>query len=768
MILPYDQYKTGSYPFPEDNINPKKKDKEWAKKMGEAIIALYLRDQTCIPYSRVKEIRELRDLANGNQDITQYQKILLDESEEDGALEGYMNISFDILSLMPKFMRVMEGMMEQSEHQVVATAVDPKSTEQKEKAKLEAAFNMQFKEFLDEIEAGLGIQKANKFMPESAEELELYSGMGGFKLSLETEMEEALDYSFYISEWKQIKMKMVRDMATFNAMCARDYTDNYTNKVKVRYVDPQNFIGQYSNSYDHRNMQWAGEIIQESVATILKQDSEIDRNELDKIARRYNGINGNPMLGDHDLTTSLDSDNSKTNDFKLDVLDFVWKSINSEYWTKRKTQYGYDILYEEDWGAIKNTEKRKTDVYDIHVAFRAKWILGTNIIYDFGLLHDIPRPNGKEVNLPYHFFKRNDKAIVMSAAPAIHQIALAHYKLQNVMAQAAPPGISIEYTALQNMKLGGNKMEPLEILKIRKQTGDLLYKATTHRGQPNIPGGYRPIQELQGGVGAQLDEFIKIFDLYINFIREVTGINQIADASNPNPEQSVGGSEMAIAATNNALRPLYTAYITTKERVAKNMCLRTQLLIKHSKKALEGYVPVLGRAGVLILKVGADVVDADYYIKYEAKPTEKRKEIIRQAAIAAMATDRDGNKGIELPDFLLIERLLENGNVKYAEAFLNYRSTKNKERQLQLQRENMLLDQKGQADALQQKHTLELEKITHETTEKIRLKKAELELENQYNEIEFGREKEKIALQSTMNAIERSAVPQKASAGQPA
>lgn len=771
MALPYyEQYTTGSYSFPEDNINPKKKDKEWAKKYGEAIISLWLKDRTCIPYNKLKEISELRDLANGNQDVLRYQKILLDESEADGALEGYMNVSFDVFSVMPKFMRVIEGMMEQTEHQVVATAVDPKSSGEKEELKLRAAFNMKFHDIVSEIEKGLGIESGAQFMPETVDELELYSGMGGFKLTRETEMEEGLDYTFYISDWKEVKRRLIRDFVTFHACCAKDYTDNFSKKVKTRYVDPVMFIGQRSKSYDYKNMVWAGEVVQMSINEIMRQDPKMDIVELQKQAKKFNGVNGNPQLNDMDLGAEFSKLTStcKWSDFMLDVLDFEFKSVNSEYWTTRKNQYGDELTYEEEWGTVKNTDKRKTNVYDIHVVYKAKWVIGTNIVFDLGLQHDIPRPGDKEVNLSYHFYSRPDKAIVQSAEPCLHQIALGHIKLQNALAMAAPSGISIEYTALQNMKLGGNKMEPLELLQMRKETGDLIYKATTHKGQPNIPGGYRPIQELTGGIGPQLDEFIKIFDLYINFIREVTGVNQIADASNPNPEQSVGGSELAIAATNNALRPIYAAYINVKERVAKNACMRMQLLIKHNKKAYEGYVPVLGRIGVQIVSVSADVVDANYYIKYEAKPTEKRKEIILQAAMNAMTPDQDGTKSIELPDFLLIERLLENGNLKYAEAFLNYRSRKNKEKQLQLQRENMLLDKQRELEGIQLKNQTEIERLRIETDEKIRYKEAELALTEKYEAIKFEREKEKIALQSTMNAIEKTAVNQTPAAGQSA
>ena len=297
---------------------------------------------------------------------------------------------------------------------------------------------------------------------------------------------------------------------------------------------------------------------------------------------------------------------------------------------------------------------------------------------------------------------------------------------------AAPPGIAIEFTSLQNMTLGAGKLQPLELLKIRQQTGNLIYKATTHKGIPNTPSGWKPIQELQGGIGSQLMEFIKVFEFNINAIRELTGINQIADASTPNPEISVGGSEIALAATNNALRPIYSGYLSLKEQTAKNISLRLQLLIKHDKEAYTGYMPVIGTVGVQVISVGADTVDADYFIKYEAKPTEKRKENIKQAAITAMSPDRDGIIGIELPDFLMIERLLESGSLKYAEAFLNYKSKKNKERQQKLQRENMNLDKQREQEAIKLKNELVQSEVKINTDEEIRLYEAKKVIDEKY------------------------------------
>ena len=759
MAVSLERYSTGGYPFPKDDINPKLKDEEWGRKWCEAMYSRWKRGMTAIPHSQVKEFQSLRDLAAGKQNILQYQAILLDESEENGDMKGYMNINWDVFSVMPKYLRVVEGMMEQTDHQVVATAVDPSSTEEKEAAKLDMQYRMKFKEALKYIDQAMGVDRAGEYVPETMEELNLYDGAGGFKLAKETEIEQGLDYTFYISSWKEIKKKIIRDLCVINCAGTKDLTDSYAKKVKTRYVDPEVFIGQYSRHWDHKNMEYGGEIIQVLISDLRKLNIPgVTEEELLLLAREYNGMRGNISVDN--LSFDSESKTANYDSFLVDVLDAEWMSVDSEYKTTRKTQYDTKMIYNEEWGKVYDTEKKKTEKFDIKKVYKCRWIIGSDHVYDFGLQYDVPRPGKKEVELSYHLYRLPFRSLVSLSESHLHQMCLAFYKLQNAIAMASPPGIAIEFTALQNMKLGANKLEPLELLKIRRQTGDLIYKATTHRGVPNTPGAWKPIQELQGGIGNQLNEFLAIFEFNTNAIRELTGINQIADASAPNPEISVGGSEMALAATNNALRPIYSAYINLKEQTAKNISLRMQLLIKHDKRAYTGYMPVIGTIGVQVISVGADTVDANYFIKYEAKPTEKRKEVVRQAAIAAMSPDRDGIIGIELPDFLMIERLLESGSLKYAEAYLNYKSKKNKERQLNLQRENMTLDKQREAEGNKQKSDLKLAEEKNKTDEEIRLYEAKKAIDEKYAKEEHQRELEKIGMQGTNKVIEQAAKEQ--------
>ena len=752
MPLSIAKYVSSGYPFPLDDIDPKDKDKEWGKKWCEAMYAAWKQGGTAIPYDRIEEFQLLRDLADGRQDVLQYQKILLDETDEKGAQTGYMNINWDIPSVMPKFLRVVEGMLEQTDHQVVATAVDPTSTDDKEAAKLDMQYRMKFKEALNYIDKAMGVDKSDEYIPESMEELNLYEGAGGFKLAKEREIEEVLDYSFYISDWKETKKKIIRDLCVINCCATKDYTDKYTRKVKARYVDPAKFVGQYSRFWNHKNMEYGGEMIQILISDIRKLNPDVPESTLRQLADDYNGKCGNIPLDT--LSYSEDARSANYDSFLVDVMDCEWMSINSEYKTKRKTQYGTEIMYNEDWGKIVNTEKKKTEKFDIKVVYKCKWIIGTDYVYDFGLQFDVPRPGKKEVELSYHLYKLPYRSLASLSETHIHQMCLAYFKLQNAIAMSAPKGLAIEFTSLQNMTLGAKKLQPLDLIKIKTQTGTLLYKSTTHKGVPNVPGGFKPIQELEGGIGPQLDEFIKVWEFNSEAIRETTGINQAADASSPDPNAPVGSNKMAIAATNNALRPIYSAYLNIKEKTAKNLSLRIQLLIKHDKEAYEGYMPVLGSMGVQIVSAGADTADADYYIKYEAKPTDERRDVIMKAAMQALTPDKDGSTSINLPDFLMIERLLESGNLKYAEVYLNYKSKKNKDKQLQLQRENMQLDGQREQEAIKIKEQLAQATEKIKTDEAIRLYQAKKAIDEQYAQGEREHEKEMIQLKGSMGLVQ--------------
>ena len=742
-------YQKGTYPFPKDDIDPKKKDAAWGKKFCEAMYAAWVTDRCGIPYSQIEEMHELRRYGAGLQDVSKYQRILLSESES-GDLEGFLNINWDIFSVMPKFKHVIRGIFEEQDHAIIANAVDPKSIDEKKNVILRKWFKARYKDTLNNLRQMGGGEPIDEWLPESAHELQVYQTMGGLRLAKEMEIEEALNYTFYISDWQEVKRKMIDDYGDINCAGVKDYTDPYTKKAKIRYVDPLNLVIQYSRHWDHRNSEYAGEKIRESITNIRK-NTDIPEDELRQLAQFYNGAGPNANLTNWGLDDLRVADGVwKYDDFQIDIMDCEWFSVNKKYRTTRTNERGEDYTYDEDYGKVYDRTNRKTEISTYKTVYRCKWIIGTDFVYDFGIQYDIPRPGKKEVELSFKFYKLPGRSIVSVAVPNLDQMQLAWLKLQNALAMSSNSGIAVEYTSLQNMKLGGEKMDPLDILSLRRDTGDLFYKLTTHTGRMNVPGGFRPIQELEGGIGRQLEELIRIFDLNMNFIRDLTGINQVADASSPDPNQSVGGSELAIAQTTKALKPIYSGYVRLKELVARSCAIRIQNLVRNDPEAYNVYLPIVGTAGVKFLEFDAENIDVDYHIKIIARPTEKRKEVILQAALQAMQPDREGYVGIEIQDFLMIERLLEDGNLKYAEYFLNYRSQKNKERQTQLQRENMQIDAKNAQETARVKGEEDRNTKSFETDESIRLETAKADLEDRNKDREHQRKMQEIALQTSM------------------
>ena len=760
-------YQRGAYPFPKDEIPTKEKDAGWCRKWCEAMYATYITDRTGVPYSTIDELNDLRDYAAGMQSVERYQDILLDESEEGGDLTGYMNVNWEIFSVMPKFLHIIRGIFEEQEHKIVATAVDPKSNEQREMAKLRKWFKGRYKPILDAVNQFAGVKQEPEWIPETLDELEIYQQVGGFKLAKETEIEEGLAYTMYISDWREIKRKMLDDFSTINCAAVKDFTDPYTRKVKARWVDPVRLVMQYSKHWDHRNSEYAGELISETISNIRK-NTDLSEEQLRNLAQFYNGRNANKNLSswtEEDL--KLEGGGWKYDNFKIDIMDAEWFSVNSKNFTKRTNTRGETLMYEEKDGKIYDTETKKTTTNRYKVVYRCKWIVGTEYVYDHGLQYDVPRPGKKEVELSFKFYKLPGRSIVSLAVPNLDQIQLTWLKMQNALAMSANSGVAVEYTSLMNMKLGGEKMEPLEILSIRRDTGDLIYKMTTHLGKANIPGGMRPIQELTGGMGPQLQEFVALFDLNLNFIRDLTGINQIADASNPDPNQSVGGAEMAVAATSNALKPLYAGYIRLKELVARSCAIRLQLLVRHDKKAYDGYIPVVGGAGVKILSIGTEILDADWEIQVQAKPTDQRKQTILQAAMNAMNPDKDGYVGIEEQDFMMIERMLESGNEKLAETVLTFRSKKNKERQAKLQKENMRLDNQNAKELARTKEEEIRKTMEFKNELEIRKDTNKYDLEDRNAESQHERDLQLKTLEKSLDtrkALETEAVKSKNSA----
>lgn len=666
--------------FPDHFIDPDKKGAQWHLQFSEAIYSYHTRDRGSIQYSKRDEYRMLRLYGNGKQPTEKYMKKFGWKNGQKGEFErkGFMNLDWDIFSPAPKYKQVLISMFNATEYDIMASAIDELSGAEREELKWQTYFDKKTEEFQKKFSRKIGMPPPERqYVPKNLQELEIFDKIGGFKMKGEIAMEKLLKYSFKISDWNQIKVKMLEDFIDLNFAACKDYVDKKDLKVKSRYVDPIDLIMQYSRHFDHHDSNFAGEIFPVSIVDLKKEGNFTDE-EIREIAKNNTSYN-NYTSGDIDWDNYYVSDQQGgygfVDDWKVRVMDSEFKTIDRQYSTKRKNKYGETLSYKSKFGKIDKGETRTTKTTDIQVVRKCKWIIGTKYIYDWGVQNDIPRENDSTANLSFHAYRLRGKSITSICLPNYDQLQMAWMKFQNSLAKAKPAGVAVEFNSLTNMTLGGKGVKPLEVLSIHRETGDLIYKASTHSrgGLVMTPNAGKPVQELQGGIGRQLQEFVQIVDINNASIQENTGITPQASGGSVPTEQGLGVSEIAIAATNNALRHLFDGYKDLKENAARNMALRGQILLRHNKEAANGYYPILGNANMEVIKISAEMPYRKYGIMLEMKPDKEMKRKIEEAARVSMQAGKNGQPGLDFDDYLMVSRHLEHGNVKYAEALLAYK-----------------------------------------------------------------------------------------------
>lgn len=721
---------TSTTSFPSHDVDPAKKvQKDWCKQFARAIDGLYNTGQCAWGRNDVINMARLRAYGNGAQDQNQYKDLLgmnkkatptiptqatsqnVPDGPNAGARKGWMNINWDILAIAPKFKSIVLGTFEDMEHDIFADGVDEKSSAEREQMKWSLWVEKEFGDYFRAQEAAIGLQSEKPdYVPATMQELQMFSDLGGFKLRSEISIEEGLRYTFAISEQKELKRKIIEDLFDIGVAVEKDYVDPFTQKVKVRYVDPAMSVLPYMRSTDYSNMPFAGEYIWYSIAEIRSLNNVdgtpvFTNQELEDIAR---GLQDNPPPNS---PYSYACDNWEQNqwgrymydDFMVLVLDCEFRSDDYKYITERTKPDGRKIVQQDEFGRVRDSDKKKTHKTKTLMVYKCKWIVGTDFCFDYGHQFDIPRPTPSQANLSFHAYRVKGRSMVDMMTPVLDSLQLTWLKLQNAKAMAKPKGISVEYNSLINMSIGNQKTSPLEIIKIYGQSGVLLHATTTHNGYAPGAMNQKPIQELEGGLGAQGLEFLQQMNNDLNLLRDITGINRVADASSPSGEDLVGVSEMAMQATSTALKPMYAGYITIKERVAKNVALRIQLLVKFNGTYELGYYHAIGKPMTQTLKIGAEVNNAMFGIRIQARASGQERQRIYDAAMQSLAVGKSGQVGINMSDYLVITRFIESGMLKLAEAYLAQKERQEKERQEALAQKNIELQGQQQQQLEQMK-----------------------------------------------------------------
>jgi hypothetical protein len=696
------KYKQGNYLRPSDETSPsiKENDPGYSLDMSQYIYYLFDNDKAEITSSDRNRFDKTRLYAQGRQDTGIYKDLLLDNDRKDGprtaavdtdgkisetGRKGYMNVNFDdVFSPLPKLLNAIIGVLEGQEHNVFAQAIDENSLTLKEDIKSKAIIRGMFVEHLQKLNTLMGIDhKDQQPLPKNVKELELFESLGAFKLKYEIGIQKAVDHTLKLSKIRELKRRLIRDLITVGYACTEDYYDYNTGEIKLKYIDPRDLIIERSESPIFEDASFYGFVDYVTIFD-LKHQTGLDDEELYKLAQNYFGKHGNSAGYAWETTRE---GYYEFYECRVPVLKSKWKTNDYEYRTKRKNQSGEMLDFPEPYRGKKipkvyDKDNRKTYRISTRALYQASWVIGSEVVYDFGRVHDVPYDyKRKDIPLGVNIYKIYGKPIMESCNPIEDQIMLTHLRLQNAIAVSSPPGLAIEYNSLMGMSLENDEWSPLDVLRLKSQTGNLLFSVTPNGVDipPNYPD---PVKELHGGLGTAINDAISSFEMQFNSLRVITGIDDITVAGRPINDQGKAVTELAVSATVNTLKPVYSGYLAIKESMALSSLLRIQALLLTDQESV--YQDVIGESAVAALKAVGSKSPVQLGVHLVASPDDQLKQEVRAAAQSALAGGKNGVPALKYSEYLfVIESLNTSSGIAAARMYIAMKESEKEQQEQQ-------------------------------------------------------------------------------------
>ena len=665
--------------FPAEDVDPKQKvEAPYILQYCEAIYSAYVMNMGAIRFSKLNEMETHRLYGQGRQPVEKYLDILCPRDKQTQLRPGKLNISWDILSTWPKFRSIMLSIFDKMEHEITAEVIDEKGGADKETAKMKAMAYKIMTETARQFEQNIDAEIVQDgfvpdVVPESFDHLEMLAKNGNFKLGLEIAMESLLKFCFNFSNWPhQVKHRMYEDIIDWGICAALNYTDPLTGTAKCRYINPKRLIARHSDDRTFSNIDYAGELKIMTPAELIEDSNGLfGDEEIKEILETYTNQTHYDYTHYDNIQKIYENHNQKT----VNVMEIYWISYDMMTQGQRVDSRGKVMTFNEKYGykVGPNNKNKSYRTGKKKMLYKAKWVVGTKYLYDYGHAYDIVRPEKNEAELPIKIFRVAEKSMTEQAIATLDMICMTWYRMQNNIAKQAPDGIAIDVSALKNVYNGENKLTPLEILRIRRTTGDLLYSATTHSTTPLLnPSAGKPVHNIQGGSGKNLEENMAVMDYCIKQLQQITGINQLVDASSPDPKTLKSVAQMAQEGTNNVLHQMYFGYKWVKESTARSLGFRIQYALRYGNE--KPYENVLSKYLIKHIQDSKDISLKKWGINLVLKPTEIEKEEFIMGALEAQRAGR-----IKYSQFAQLKRHVDDGSIKLAQLMMAWFEEKNAE-----------------------------------------------------------------------------------------
>ncbi len=691
---------------------------EWFKKDGNQ----------CRYYNQWRDFYRLRLYARGEQPVGKYKN----ELAVDGDL-SYLNLDWTPVPIIPKFVDIVVNGMNDRLFDVKAYAQDAMSSAKRSKYQDMIEGQMAAKDVLELIQNKTGVDPFSMNpdeLPETDEELNLYMQLN-YKPAIEIAEEEAINTIFEENHYIDIRKRLDYDLTVLGIACAKhEFLPGAG--VEVKYVDPANIVYSYTEDPHFKDCFYWGEIKTLPITELLKIDQSLTKEDLEEISQY------SQSWYDYYNTAQYYENDIFYRD-TCTLMYFNYKTTKKMVYKKKKLENGGTKVIEKDDQFNPPQEMMEDGKFEkmektIDVWYEGVMVMGTNIILKWELAKNMVRPQSAQQHaLPNYvavaprMYKGVIESLCRRMIPFADLIQITHLKLQQVISRVVPDGVYIDADGLNEVDLGtGNAYNPEDALRLYFQTGSVIGRSYTQDGDFNQ--GKVPIKELQSSSGASKTQMlISNYNHYLNMIRQVTGLNEARDASNPDPNSLVGLQKLAALNSNVATRHILDGSLYIYRTLAEALTYRVADILEYSDFK-DDFANAIGKYNVSILNEIKDLYIYDFGIFIEISPDEEQKAQL-EANIQMALSKGD----INLEDAIDIREIK---NIKLANQLLKVKRKAQEDREERLQMQKQAMTAQQAMKTQQMKAQMEMQKMQTEIQGKMQLKQAEIafEIEKQNNE----------------------------------
>jgi hypothetical protein len=604
-------------------------------------------------------------------------------------------------------------------YEIKSFASDPFAIKQRTQYVVDAIQDMESRDQIEQLNQLTGQNFYSSVNPEALpkdeKELELYMQLS-YKQSIEIAEEELIENVFNYNKYDEIKKRLAYDLVVLGISCVK--TDfNLANGITVDYVDPANLVYSYTEDPNFEDIYYVGEVKSVSLEEVKKQFPYLTDAELEEIQK---------YPGDSNYTRNYWGQDDNYNN--VQVLYFEYKTYNNQVFKIKQTDQGLEKALEKpgDFNPPENENFERVH-RAIEVLYSGAKILGQEKMLKWQLAENMTRPYSDQTKVQMNYaisapriYKGRIESVVSKCIGFADMIQLTHLKIQQVLARMVPDGVFVDVDGLSEVDLGnGTSYNPQEALNMYFQTGSIVGRSKTIDG--DINPGKVPIQELQTSNGqAKIGALVQTYQYYLQMIRDVTGLNEARDGSQPDKNALVGLQKLAAAASNTATKHILQSLMYLTIRCAENISLRAADMLSFplTKNAL---ISCINQYNVGSLQEIEKLNTHEFGIFLELEPDEEEQQRLEQNIQVAL---QGGQIGLE--DAIDIRQIK---NIKLANQYLKQKQAERAEEQKAAQLANIQAQAQANAQQAEQAALNEVQKQQALTESKLQLERGKSQFE---------------------------------------